>query len=104
MPFRVGLLAYPAFVLMAQFGKASAVPEFEKAEAFSPESSRRPSSLNVSMKAVRKATKKKLLVPVGDGRYYVDREALRRSDRRMAICLIGGFIAFLPLAWVLLHG
>lgn len=103
MPFRVGLLAYPAFVIVAQLGKPSAVPEFEKAGAFSSETSRRPSSLNVSMKAMRRASKKGLLVPVGDGRYYLDRNALRRADRRMLFMLVGGFVAFIPLAWVLLH-
>ncbi len=103
MPLRVGLLAYPIFVLVTQLSKPTAVPAFEKAEAFSPESSRRPSSLNVPMKAMRRGLKKKLLVPVGDGRFYLDRAALRRADRRNVIVMGVALLAFIPLAWLMLQ-
>lgn len=103
MPARIGLLAYPVFVLVTQLSKPSAVPAFEKAEAFTPETSRRPTSLNVPMKAMRRALKKKLLVPVGDGRFYLDRQALRRADRRNMIVMGVSLLAFLPLAWLMLH-
>lgn len=103
MPFRVGLMAYPVFVLVTQLSKPSAVPAFEKAEAFSPETSRRPSSLNVPLKAMRRALKKNLLVPVGDGRYYLDRAVLRRADRRNLLIMGVALLAFLPLAWLMLQ-
>ncbi|MCL4222397.1 MAG: hypothetical protein KJZ65_13620 [Phycisphaerales bacterium] len=103
MPARVGLLAYPVFVLVTQLSKPSAVPAFEKAGAFSPETSRRPSSLNVPMKAMRRALRRNLLVPVGDGRFYLDRHALRRADRRNMIIMAIGLLAFLPLAWLMLQ-
>ncbi|KAA0215637.1 MAG: hypothetical protein DYG94_08570 [Leptolyngbya sp. PLA3] len=103
MPLRVGLLAYPMFVVITQLSRPSAVPAFEKAEAFTPETSRRPSSLNVPMKAMRRGQKKKLLVPVGDGRYYLDRAALKRADRRSMFILVLALLGFLPLAWLMLQ-
>lgn len=98
---RIGLLAYPLLAMAVQLGKPSAVGAFERAGAISPETSRKPSSLEVPAKAVRRAVKKGLLVGVGDGRYYLDRSAVRRSDLRGLATM--GFVAlsFVPLVWLL---
>lgn len=101
MPFRIGVIAYPAFIVALQLGKPSATGAFERAGAFSPETSRRPQSLEVPMKALRRATKKKLLVPVGDGRYYLDRAALKRADRKTMIIMLATLVSFAPLVWLM---
>jgi hypothetical protein len=102
MPMRIGLLAYPAFFIVLQIAKPSAVPAFEAVNAYTPETSRRPQSLEVKQKALRKAVKKKLLVPVGDGRYYLDRAAVKRRDRANLVLM--GIVALtaIPVAFMVL--
>lgn len=101
MPFRAAALAYPAFVAALYLSRPNAVAEFEKAGAYSPETSRRPQSLKVRRKLVKKAVNKKLLVAVGDGRYYVDKAAVRRSDRKKLILFVLTLLSFLPLLWLI---
>lgn len=101
MPMRLGVLAYPAFLIAIQLTKPSAVPAFEKAQAYSIETSRRPESLEIPRKAVRKAVEKKLLVPVGDGRYYLDQATVRKADQRSLMLMAAATVAFLPLLWLM---
>lgn len=101
MPFRIGVLAYPLFLLALQLSKPSAVGLYEKAGATSPESSRRPESLEVPRKALRRAVRKRLLVSMGDGRYYLDTEAVSRSDRKTLALMIAGLVPLVPLVWLL---
>jgi hypothetical protein len=93
MPFRLGVLAYPLFITVIYAARPNAVAAFEKADAYSPETSRRPASIAVPQKTVTKAVRKGLLVATGDGRYYVDRDAVKRRDRRLlAMAAIGGLV------------
>jgi len=102
MPMRLGVLAYPAFVLMIQMTRPSAVPAFERVSAYDEATSRRPASLEVPHKAVARAVRKGLLVPVGDGRYYLDRDAVRRADRRNLTLMLASGVVMIPLLWLLL--
>jgi hypothetical protein len=45
--------------------------------------------------------KKGLLVGVGDGRYYLDRSAVRRSDLRGFTMMAFVALTFVPLVWLL---
>lgn len=101
MPFRIGVLMYPASLIAIQLARPNAVAAFEKADAFSIETSRKPGSLGVPMKAVSKAIRKRLLVATGDGRYYLDRRAIRRSDRNAALQMCIATVLFIGLLWFL---
>jgi len=92
MPARVGigLLAYPLFLFGLFASRSSAVGEFERAGAIDASTSRRPESLSVPRSKVKKDLAKGLLVAVGDGRYYVDRAAVKRRDRKMVLIFGGG--------------
>ena len=101
MPMRLAALAYPAFAAGLFLSRLNAVAEFEKVNAYSPETARRPKSLQVRLKLVKKAVKKGLLIPMGDGRYYVDREAVRRSDRKKIFYFVFVLLSFVPFLWLL---
>ena len=101
MPMRLAALAYPAFAAALYFSRPNAVASFEKVNAYCPDTSRRPKSLDVQLKPVKKAVKKGHLVPVGDGRFYVDRVAVRRSDRKKIIFFVLTVLSFLPFLWML---
>ena len=101
MPFRLAALAYPMVALGLLASRTSAVAEFERAGAFDESTARRPESLEVRRKLVQKAVAKKLLVAVGDGRFYVDRAATKRRDRN-ALVLAGCAGAVITAAIVLL--
>jgi len=81
--------------------RPNAVASFEKANAYSPQTSRRPESLKVRRKLVKKAVDKGLLVAVGDGRYYLDRDAMKRADRKKMIMIALVVLTFLPLLWMM---
>ncbi|MCA9293818.1 MAG: hypothetical protein KDA20_08390 [Phycisphaerales bacterium] len=102
MPMRIGLIAYPAFIMMMQVAKPSAVPAFEKARAFDADSARRPQSLEVRQKAVRKAVNKGLLVAAGNGRYYLDRAKVKKSDRTHLAIMGLVLLTAIPAAYFLL--
>ncbi|MCA9312045.1 MAG: hypothetical protein KDA21_12610 [Phycisphaerales bacterium] len=102
MPFRVGVLAYPLFLMVIGASRADAVGPYERAEAYTPERSRRPESLNVPYKAIRRALKRGLLVAAGPGRYYLDRKAVARRDRNRLLLwgsVILSTIAMVVLLW-----
>lgn len=101
MPFRMAALAYPAFAAALYLGLPNAVADFEKAGAISPETSRRPDSLGISRKRTKKAAAKGLLVALGDGRYYVNQAAVRKSDRKKMIAFVLALLSFLPLLWLM---
>jgi hypothetical protein len=101
MPFRAAALAYPAFVAALYFSRPNAVASFRKVNACSPEKSRRPKSLEVPMKLVKKAVKKGYLIPVGDGRFYLDQNAVRKSTRKKMILFVLTLLSFLPLLWLM---
>ena len=101
MPLRIATLAYPLMIAAVQFGKPSATAAFEDAGAVSAETSRKADSLRVPRKALARAVKKGLVVPVGDGRYYIDRAAVKRSDRRTLIITALGLLSAVPLIWIL---
>ena len=101
MPFRAAALAYPAFALALYLGRPNAVADFERAGANSPQTARRPESLKVRRKHVDKAVKRKFLIALGDGRYYVDAPAVRRADRKKMILFVLSLLTFLPLLYLL---
>ncbi|MCA9278590.1 MAG: hypothetical protein H6815_08020 [Phycisphaeraceae bacterium] len=101
MPMKIGLFAYPAMVFMAYLSRPNAVHAFESAGAFSPETSRKPESLNVPMKALRRAVRKRLLVQATNGRYYIDRRMLRRSERQAFVLFAVALLAAVPLFWLM---
>lgn len=101
MPLRLAALAYPAFFGALYLSRPNAVAAFEKANAYSVETSRRPKSLEVPLKPLKKAVKKGLLIPVGDGRYYVNRAAVRRSDRKKILFFVLVLLTFLPFLWLM---
>lgn len=102
MPFRIGLVMYPLAIAAWKLSRPSVIGEFDKVEAYSPETSRKPSSLGLSHKATKRAIAKKLLVSMGDGRYYLDREAVKRSALRSTLFMVVGIVATLPLLWLML--
>lgn len=102
MPIRIGLLTYPVLLAAAALGRPDAVSAFEAADAYSPESSRRPDGLGVPRKALHRAVRKGLVIPVGDGRYYLDRVAMKRADRKKLTMLVVTGVSMLPLLWVVL--
>ena len=101
MPMRLAALAYPAFAAALFLSRPNAIAAFEKADAYTPETSRRPKSLNVPLKLVKKAVKKGQLIPVGDGRFYVDRNAVRKADRNKIVIAVLVLLSFLPLLWLM---
>jgi len=101
MPFRLGALGYPAMVLAIHLSKPRAVGVFEEAGAYGPDSARRPESLSAPRKGVAKAVRKGLLVRTDDGRYYVDRAAVRRADRRNLVWMLLALAAFAPVLWLI---
>ena len=94
-------LAYPAFVGTLYFSRPNVVAAFKKAGAFTAQTSRRPDSLKVGRIPTGKAAKKGLLIPVGDGRFYIDRAALRRADRKKWVVLALLLLPFLPFLWLI---
>lgn len=101
MPFRAAALAYPAFVAALYLSRPNAVASFEKVNAYTPETSRRPKSLEVPLKLIKKAVKKGHLIPVGDGRYYVDKDAVRKSDRKKIVLFVLTLLSFVPFLWLI---
>lgn len=104
MPYKFGALLYPSILLAVVVGQSrTPAARFAKAGAFSPETSRRPSSLGVTgLGLIEHAVKTGVLVPVGDGRFYVDRA---RHRRRQTVTLTSlAVILLMPFAlagWVL---
>lgn len=102
MPFRIGLLLYPLSIAAWKLSRPSVIAEFDKVNAYSEETSRKPASLGLPGKATRRAIARKLLLPVGDGRFYLDRIAVRRAETQGIVLLVLGTLAFIPLVWLML--
>lgn len=89
MPLRLGMIAYPVVAMGMIAHKNAAIGTFADANAFSPETARKPESLKVDYRALRRAVKTGVLRPVGDGRYFVDERAWKRRFTRN-IAVFGG--------------
>lgn len=101
MPMRIGLIAYPMIVAGLFAARPNAVAAFERAKAYSPEIARTPDSLHTPHTTVRKAVKKRLLIPVNGGRYYVDKKAVARRDRNFLL-IAGGLALVVTLPFIML--
>lgn len=97
MPFRLGLVAYPLAILAIAVTRRTAAGAFDDANAYDPDSSRRPESLGVSTRLANRAVAKGLLVPVGDGRYYLNKRRARRREVRLLALAILPPLAFAAL-------
>jgi hypothetical protein len=91
MPLRIGLIAYPLFMAWVLSSQKGAAARFIKAGATSLETARRPSSLRANADQVADAVKSGVLVPTGDGRYFVDLTAYRRRRWLLIAALSIGF-------------
>lgn len=96
MPYRVGLLLYPVFILLTTRSKNSAAAKFIEAGATAPETARRPESLQIpqTLGLIASGVKTGVLVPTGDGRYYVDLPTYRRRRRAILAVFITGSALF----------
>lgn len=104
MPAKFAALLYPAFLLaLAARGSRSPAARFARAQAFSPETSRRPASLGLGALApIGDLVRSGVLVAVGDGRYYLDRERYRRTrTRTLAGAAVALAVPFLFAGWIL---
>lgn len=82
-----GALLFPAAVLGMLLRSKGPLDPFLQARAFTPETARRPSSLAVTnAHALRTAERAGILIPAGDGRYYIDIARYRR--RRFALLAV----------------
>ena len=102
MPLRFAMVLYPVSMLAWKLSRPSAIEEFDRVAAYSAATSRKPSSLGVPNKTAKKATAKGLLIAVGDGRFYLDRAAVRRAELVTTIGLIVGTLLFIPIMWLML--
>lgn len=105
MPLRLGLLAYPLFILVLVFGKsAGTVSKFMKAGAVSLATARKPASVQVKdVELVKRAAKRGALIATDDGRYYVNTERLQRVRRRWTYAISGVTVVFTALAILAWH-
>ncbi len=106
MPFRIGLVAYPLFLLLTARQKSSAASRFLAAGAVSPETARNPDSLGIprTLGLVKSGVRTGVLVPVGDGRYFVNVRAYTRRRNLVVGLLIGGSLLFAGSLVVILRG
>ena len=105
VPYRIGLMAYPLFLLLTVRSNGSAAAKLRKAGAISAETARRPETVGVarSLGLVRDGVESGVLRPTGDGRYFVDVPAYRRRRRRQIALLVGGSAVFTLLLVLLIH-
>ncbi|MBK7405717.1 MAG: hypothetical protein IPJ41_14140 [Phycisphaerales bacterium] len=105
MPFRVGLLLYPVFLLLTARTKNSAAAKFRSAGALSPETARRPESFDLprTLGVIQDGVRRGLLIPVGDGRYYLDLGAHKRRRRFRLGMYLAGTLAFALLVLVVIR-
>lgn len=92
----LGTLGFPAmlllFVIVLFLRNASPTMKFAKARAFSVGTARRPSSLGIEHhETLEGPVRRGVLIPVGDGRYYVNADRWRRQVRTVtSICVAFG--------------
>ena len=101
MPLKLGMVAYPIVAMGMIAHKNAAVGPFADVNAFSADTARKPESLKVDYRAVRRAVKSGVLVAVGDGRYFVDQKTWKRRFMRNVVVFGGigaaiAFVLFLP--------
>ncbi|MEZ6233826.1 MAG: hypothetical protein R3B68_06515 [Phycisphaerales bacterium] len=103
MPFRVGALAYPVALILLTRQMPSAASAFRKAGALSPKTARKPTSVGLSgVWLFEGAVRKGLIVPTGDGRYYLDAAKDRARQRRLWAIVVGVLVVTTPLLfWAL---
>jgi hypothetical protein len=90
MPLRLSLFVYPLFAIAVAAGRGGVATPFLRARALSPETARKPASLSIrDVDAVRRASRRGILIDAGKGRYYVDEPRYRRQRRTFITILIG---------------
>lgn len=94
MPMKLGLALYPLVAIGLIAHRSAAIGPFVDVDAFGPETARKPESLKVDYRAVRRAVRAGVLVPVGDGRYFVDQRAWKRRFTKQ-VAVFGGIGAVL---------
>lgn len=99
MPMRVAAMAYPLVAMALIARKNAAIGPFVDVDAFSPETARKPESLKVDYRSVRRALRAGVLVAVGDGRYFVDQRAWKKRFLRNAVVFGGIGAVFLGLVF-----
>jgi hypothetical protein len=103
MPLRIGILAYPAAVLVLLLLQSRGpVGKFLKAGAISPDTARKPRSLELTNReAVEAAVKSGVLVRLPDGRIYVNL-AVHRRRRAWLVGVVSAMIAgfLVALTWL----
>ncbi|MFK7960616.1 MAG: hypothetical protein AB8G96_08815 [Phycisphaerales bacterium] len=83
MDFRMGVMMAPVMLLGMLLKDRGAGPKFRDAGATGPDHARRPSSLGIdSPRDIELAVRAGVLVPLGDGRYWL---RLPRYRRRRAV-------------------
>ena len=97
MPLKLGMVAYPVVAMGMIAHKNAAIGPFTDVNAFSTDTARKPESLKVDYRAVRRAVKAGVLIAVGDGRYFVDQKAWKRRFTRNLI-VYGGIGALICVA------
>jgi hypothetical protein len=92
-PGSLMVLLMPLAILALLFRDKGPVGKFIKAGAISPETARKPRSLEITNPDLYSgAIRRGVLVATGDGRYWVDLGALRRSRRRVIVAAISLFV------------
>lgn len=96
MPFRIGLLLYPAFAFFALRSKKSPPDVFFKAGAVSPATAVRPEGIGVTDPRIfNDYVRSGLIVRLPDGLCYLDEARYRRRRARgiAAIAVLGVLLA-----------
>ncbi|MBX3363851.1 MAG: hypothetical protein KF866_03715 [Phycisphaeraceae bacterium] len=98
-------LLMPLAMLMLARSMGKSVPaRFFDAQAFSVETSRRPAGLGIDRAPLlADAVKSGVLVPVGDGRYYVDRAVFLRRRRRFRSAVLASGVVLGIVVYGVLH-
>jgi hypothetical protein len=94
-----GALIMPLAILAMLLRDRGPVSKFLKAGATSPETARKPRSLEITNPDLYSgAIRRRILVSAGDGRYWVDVVALKRSRRRLIIIAAVLFVVITVIA------
>ena len=79
MDFKIGIILFPLMILGMILKQKGPAALFVKLGAVSPETARRPPEMKLGQQyQLPDLVKRGVLVPAGDGRYWVDRAILRR--------------------------
>jgi len=103
MPLRLGAIALPIGLLLLARKMPSPLAAFRRANALSPETARKPATLNLPAWSIEDWQRKGLIVPTGDGRYYLDPARDRARRLRWTIAMTAAAALTAPLAlWIVL--